>query len=255
MMSDMEGEQVQVMQTETVPDMDKWYTPLTHPTRLSRYLAMTLFVALPFVGFWLGTRYADEVSMQSIANYSQGVVVRTSDIKTGVHSMSSPGSNISEISDVQQSIRSIDFETLLNTQFDYHTDCAVAPGVDTIKDFATIYADITGDGNEEAVITAWSCLSGTGGADVHVVYSLDNQGNPIRLPVEESLVFEGKDYSVGIAGHVKYGVEYGSLVMRMPVYRDGDANCCPSGGDRAFTFEWDGKSFVVSKVADTHTSG
>ncbi len=36
------------------PKREKWYTPLTRVTPLSRVLAAVLFVVLPFVGFWLG---------------------------------------------------------------------------------------------------------------------------------------------------------------------------------------------------------
>lgn len=50
-------EEVQTTQAETVPSVDKWYTPLTRVTPLSKYFAMALFVVLPFVGFWTGVEW------------------------------------------------------------------------------------------------------------------------------------------------------------------------------------------------------
>jgi hypothetical protein len=52
------------MNPESVPDeklireTNSWYTPLTKMTPLSKYLAMALFIAMPFLGFWLGMQYA-----------------------------------------------------------------------------------------------------------------------------------------------------------------------------------------------------
>lgn len=38
---------------------DRWYTPLTKVTSVSKALALALFVALPFIGFWFGTLCAE----------------------------------------------------------------------------------------------------------------------------------------------------------------------------------------------------
>ncbi|MBP9760015.1 MAG: hypothetical protein KBD24_01460 [Candidatus Pacebacteria bacterium] len=68
----MEGEELQTIQTETLPHTDKWYTPLTRVTPLSKYFAMALFVVLPFVGFCLGN-----VTMRE--SYSEQSVVSGND--------------------------------------------------------------------------------------------------------------------------------------------------------------------------------
>lgn len=41
-------------------DTEKWYTPLTRATLLSKYFAMVLFVLLPFIGGWIGYTFAPE---------------------------------------------------------------------------------------------------------------------------------------------------------------------------------------------------
>jgi len=45
---------------EQVPEAEKevWYTPLCRATPLSKYLAMLIFIIMPFVGFWLGYQYS-----------------------------------------------------------------------------------------------------------------------------------------------------------------------------------------------------
>ncbi len=48
-------EEPPVLQVEQ-SQADKWYTPLTRDTPLSKYLALALFIVLPFVGFWFGYR-------------------------------------------------------------------------------------------------------------------------------------------------------------------------------------------------------
>ncbi len=50
---DMQEEQFLQQQSGQV-QARPWYAPLTRVTLLSKYLAMTLFIALPFLGFWVG---------------------------------------------------------------------------------------------------------------------------------------------------------------------------------------------------------
>jgi hypothetical protein len=52
-----EGEQVQAT---------KWYTPLTTVTSVSKILAGLIFIAMPFIGFWWGMQYENEVGPQII---------------------------------------------------------------------------------------------------------------------------------------------------------------------------------------------
>ncbi len=41
-------------------EMGTWYAPLTIETLFSKYFSMVLFVALPFLGFWLGVEYTEK---------------------------------------------------------------------------------------------------------------------------------------------------------------------------------------------------
>lgn len=62
--------------TPTAGDQPKstetnWYTPLTKVTLVSKFLAVVLFVVLPFVGFWLGANY--EVPDEFQGRLAEGV--------------------------------------------------------------------------------------------------------------------------------------------------------------------------------------
>jgi hypothetical protein len=52
---------------------DNWYAPLNRVTPLSKYLALALFVALPFAGFWLGMSYGKSYYISSVPTSSIAV--------------------------------------------------------------------------------------------------------------------------------------------------------------------------------------
>ncbi len=56
----MNEEQMLQQEIEQSVEQAKWHTPLTKITPLSKYLAMVLFVVLPFVGFWLGVEWGKQ---------------------------------------------------------------------------------------------------------------------------------------------------------------------------------------------------
>jgi len=44
------------------------------------------------------------------------------------------------------------------------------------------YHDFIGDGQEEAVVVASTCMTGTAGPDIHTVYKRDANGRVVELP-------------------------------------------------------------------------
>lgn len=69
-MEGMESEEPQVPPSEQ-SQSEKWYAPLTRITPLSKYLALALFIALPFVGFWMGMQHS-ECSLYSLESIATG---------------------------------------------------------------------------------------------------------------------------------------------------------------------------------------
>jgi len=110
------------------------------------------------------------------------------------------------------------------------------------------YFDFKGDGIQEAVVVASTCMSGTGGPDIHSVYGYDSSGKIYELP------FANPDRS-GDMDPARYGmlfynrnyeltVEHGLLVK---AFYDS------TGRDRPLVirYKWDGKQFVEHSVEKT----
>ena len=93
-----------------------------------------------------------------------------------------------------------------------------------------IFADLTGDGAEEAVVPISS--GGTGGNIAYAVFGYRG-GDP-----EEILVVKPE------AGRVMVAVEDGVLAETQPVYAPEDPLCCPSQLRHTY-YRWDGRELVV----------
>jgi hypothetical protein len=93
-----------------------------------------------------------------------------------------------------------------------------------------IFADLTGDGVDEAVVPISS--GGTGGDIAYAVFT-DRGGH-----LEELLQVKPE------AGRVAAAVEDGVLVETQPVYAPEDPLCCPSQLRRTY-YRWDGADLVV----------
>lgn len=106
------------------------------------------------------------------------------------------------------------------------------------------YYDFTKDGNEEAVVAAKSCFGGTGGDDIFGIFAF-SQGNVIELPMNDTGFI-----SDGLRGKMVFEIHDGKLIQIFPIYLGNESNCCAEGGTREFTYEWNGKEFVIRKVED-----
>jgi hypothetical protein len=93
-----------------------------------------------------------------------------------------------------------------------------------------IFADLTGDGVEEAVVPISS--GGTGGNVAYAVFGYS--GGDLK----ELLVVKPE------AGRVMVAVEDGVLVETQPVYAPEDPLCCPSQLRHTY-YRWDGSELVV----------
>lgn len=61
------------MEENTSPQVSQSQLPksLARPTRLSKILAMVLFIALPFLGFYLGMKYQAKISVNKDASITE----------------------------------------------------------------------------------------------------------------------------------------------------------------------------------------
>jgi len=133
---------------------------------------------------------------------------------------------------------------------DLGTDCG--EGQQPVSSIAPAeYGDLDGDGEEEAAIVGFSCMSGTGGADFFGVLKLAADGTIVALPIEEPpKLFKGRNSLDGLRGHLQLRIEKGRLLKVFPIYSGGEANCCPEGGERHFIYRWDGHKFLIDDIID-----
>ncbi len=98
-------------------------------------------------------------------------------------------SKLAYSSETIRDIRHFDFNAYLTQQY---ADCLKS--LSSAIDITSIdYYDFTGNGREEALVTASSCYAGTAGPDIHRVYKLDEAGTIRKLTINDNKgVFKGK---------------------------------------------------------------
>src|SRR5262250_1432495 len=77
------------------------------------------------------------------------------------------------------------------------------------------YFDFQGEGHNQAVVVASTCMTGTAGADVHAVYERDAKGKLVEHSLDEiGPVFGPNSVKLPVFGNRNYGiaVEDGQLV-------------------------------------------
>jgi hypothetical protein len=155
-------------------------------------------------------------------------------------------------------MRAIDIKSYLEAHLgelfpdlaDLETDCG--EGRKPLQSLAPVlYGDLDGDGQEEAAIEGWSCLSGNGGADFFGVLKLKTAGKLVSLPIEPlPKTFNGHKTTGDLRGHMVLEIQDGKLLEQYGIYSDADPNCCPTGGERHFVYRWDGQRFALDAMVD-----
>lgn len=149
--------------------------------------------------------------------------------------------------------RPIGLHAALRRQFldknpEYESVEEACPGANaSIHIGKVLYHDFDGDGFDEAAILGYSCLAGTGGADLYGVFTRSASGGTVELAISDT---GDKKAVEGLRGHVDIKVADGNFVEEFPIYRDKDSNCCPTGSVRRFVYRWNGKVFRPDKIED-----
>ena len=138
-----------------------------------------------------------------------------------------------------KAIEGIDFKAILTASAEQES-C----GPESLDLRTVSYGDVTGDGDEEAVVEYWNCNNGTGGGNSEV-YTLTAQGKLANITPELSGPMSG------FGGHGYYSITAGNLLFSYPIYNEGDPNADPTGGENITTFKWNGEKFVVETATTT----
>jgi uncharacterized protein YecT (DUF1311 family) len=102
--------------------------------------------------------------------------------------------------------------------------------------------DFKGDGNQEAIVIASTCYAGTGGADIHSVFSRDSSGELVDLKIPDA----DPDTYDNLFGNRNYDLsaEDGVLVA---TFTDDDDRETPL----IIRYRWNGKEFAIASVKKT----
>lgn len=74
----------------------------------------------------------------------------------------------------------------------------------------------------------------------------------MRLPLDDSgNAFRGRNLYQDLRGKMDVELVNDLLVQRFPVYREGDPNCCPTGGLRRLFFRWNGTALALERVEES----
>jgi hypothetical protein len=105
-------------------------------------------------------------------------------------------------------------------------------------------ADLTGDDAPEAVVAVSSAGSGTYGS-VHVYGRRGDELSRLQVGALTD------SQSVGYMGHDVFSIGDGRLWRSYPIYREGDTNAAPSGGEARFWYSFsDGRWVADDEDAD-----
>ena len=95
----------------------------------------------------------------------------------------------------KSTVRDIDFAQFLLTRNNLGAALAVeCPGVEKIQQLTVNFADLDGDGAEEAVLEATTCRMGNGGADIVEVLKMDQSRHLVSLKIDDSNFAQSKLY-------------------------------------------------------------
>ena len=106
------------------------------------------------------------------------------------------------------------------------------------------YFDFTGDGNQEAVVVASTCMTGTAGPDVHAVYARTAGGKLTELPfLETTKPNPPLSRQIPVFGNPNYGlsVDHGELVATWVDASDREDPVVAR-------YKWNGKRFVLDRM-------
>src|SRR5215831_11010410 len=155
-----------------------------------------------------------------------------SSYRTAPYAQQSPSGKITE-AEIQHFINS-------------HADVDECESLDQIHIDHLEYYDFLGTGQQQAVVVASTCMTGTAGPDIHAVYSRDPLGQLIELPFLDQRgdppIANWHDSKVPVFGNPNFTltVDNGELVVRWGDTSDREAPVVA-------WYKWNGKEFIHAR--------
>ncbi len=162
------------------------------------------------------------------------------------------GNLVASDSKKQKSIRDIDLKAYIVARDALVKNCEEflgRAGEDPIHFWEVEYADLDGDGSEEAVIEAATCVMGTGGCDVVEVLKLLPNSELQVLEVTHEGYSEPPEYD-GTGSTPRMDVKDGQLVSWYVIHAKTPGKP-KRGWTKTLLYRWKDNRFVVDRVMET----
>ena len=125
--------------------------------------------------------------------------------------------------------------TVTPLDFEFSKEPFHLKDIDPLTD--SFVADLDRNGFEELYLITTSAGSGSYGMIYGYASNSDKSMTPIYLPEPTEVDFNPEGYLNGYMGHDSIFLDQNKLMRKFPVYNEGDANCCPTGGFRVLNYK------------------
>lgn len=170
---------------------------------------------------------------ESTENILETVDAKVSDTLEPAIFKTSTGKSISLITDQKSS--SLNDITIVALDFDNTKDTFKIEDCDPLK--KAWLQDLDQNGYDELYLITTSAGSGSYATIYGYASNQDLSITPIYVPeiTENDLLPAGAYY--GYMGHDSIYVANNRMYRKFPIYKEGDANCCPSGGNKTLAYQ------------------
>ena len=139
-----------------------------------------------------------------------------------------------ELITIQKSGSLNDF-AIVAVDFPHSRDSLVIKDSDPFHE--AVLKDLDGNGYDELYIITRSIGSGSYASIFGFASNQDLSLTSIYVPeISENDIQEGKPF-YGYMGHDSIYFNENQLYRKFPIYKEGDANCCPTGGDKILSYQ------------------
>ncbi len=188
-------------------------------------------VLIIFCLFWSCKKDSSKKSQLPEPSEMETEVVATQDSEPTIVKTSS-GKSV-QIITVNTSSSMNDIKIIPN-DFSQSRDTFFLKEVDPLQEI--LIGDLDKNGFEEIYLITTASGSGSYAAIYGFASNQDLSMTPVYVPEisEKDLLPDGKFY--GYMGHDSIYTTNNRIYRKYPIYKEGDANCCPSGGDKTISY-------------------